>query len=186
MQIEIKPYLIYKLLNSLFLGLSVGVVMSIYAPLQPSVYSLGGIALAVGMMGLAFLYEKILTIEWFAISTIFVEFIMLIVVFIFLLLKFDYMTALMIYIGYQVTFIFGGYLVRAETIFLDNLKTLKNIDILKQIGTLFGMASSYIFYKFYEQKSNIEQVYYMHYLLLIVQLLVVYFAIKSFTRKISN
>ncbi len=186
MSIEIKSYLIYKLLNSLFLGLSVGVVMSIYAPLSPSVYSLGGIALAIGMMGLALLYEKILTIKWFAISTILVESIMLIVVLIFLLIKFDYMTSLMIYIGYQATFVFGGYLVRAETILLNNSKILKNIDILKQIGTLFGMASSYIFYKIYGQQSNIEQVYDMHYLLLIVQLTVVYFAIKSFASKISN
>jgi len=186
MQVEIKPYLIYKLLNSIFLGLSIGVVMSIYAPLKPSVYSLGGICLAIGMMGLAFLYEKILTIKWFTISTILVESIMLVVVFVFLLFEFDYMIALTVYIGYQVTFIFGGYLVRAETLFLDNPKTLKNIDILKQIGTLFGMASSYIFYKIYEQKSNIEQVYDMHYLLLVVQLLVVYFAIKSFASKISN
>lgn len=182
MSIQIKQYLIYKLLNSLFLGLSVGVVMSIYAPLQPSVYSLGGIALAIGMMVLALLYEKILTIKWFAISTVLVESIMLIVVLIFILAKFDYYTALMIYIGYQATFVFGGYLVRAETIFLSDTEILKKIDILKQIGTLVGMASSYLFYKIYEQKSNIEQVYDMHYLLLVIQFVVLFFVVRAFRK----
>jgi len=40
-------FLWYKLLNSSFTGLSVGILFTIYQPLtDPSIYSLGGIALA--------------------------------------------------------------------------------------------------------------------------------------------
>lgn len=180
MQINHLYYLLYKLFNSIFLGLSVGVVMSIYAPLSPSVYSLGGIALAIGMGLLASLYEKILSLYWFRVFTIFVEFVMLVVVLLFLVFKFDYQTALLIYIGYQVTFVFGGYLVRAETLFLSDNRVLKQIDIIKQIGTLAGMAGSYLFYKHMSSQTNIEQVYNMHYILIFVQVAVLIFAIKSF------
>ena len=35
----------YKFFNSLFLGLSVGAIFTLYAPLEPSIYSLGGVFL---------------------------------------------------------------------------------------------------------------------------------------------
>ena len=41
-----SAFIIYKWFNSLFLGVSIGSVFTIYEPLEPSVYSLGGIALA--------------------------------------------------------------------------------------------------------------------------------------------
>ncbi len=182
MNINHNYYLLYRLFNSIFLGLSIGTVMTIYAPLQPSIYSLGGIALALGMMALALLYEKILTIEWFAFFSILVEAIMVAVILIFLIFIFDYKTALMIYIGYQLTFIFGGYLVRAETLFLSDPNMLKKIDIVKQIGTLAGMGFGYLVYQILNEKSNIEQVYDMHYLLILVQIMVLFFVVRAFRK----
>jgi len=111
-----KWYLRYKFLNSLFLGLSVGAIFTIYAPLKPSIYSIGGIALAIGMLFIARLYHKILTISWFYRISLLVELVLLVVIVVFLIRPYTYQTALLVYLGYQLTFVFGSYLVRAETL----------------------------------------------------------------------
>jgi len=186
LEINRKNYIIYKLLNSLFLGLSVGSVFILYAPLSPSIYSLGGIALALGMLFIARVYPYIMTIEWFFRLSLFVEVVILVVVIFFLLKPYTYSTALLIYIGYQITFTFGSYLVRAETLALKSDDNLKDVDSAKQIGYLIGMVASYLFYKFIENFYSIankqDQVYNLHYLLLINELLIIIFLIKSFKR----
>jgi len=176
-------YIAYKIFNALFAGLALGSVMSIYAPLQPSVYSLGGIVLALGMIIVARLYEKILTIRWFYRFTMLVEVILFGVILFFLTTKFSYQTALLVYIGYQITFIFSSYLIRAETLFLSETYMLIRIDTVKQIGTLIGMAVAYVFYRFLENKTNIEQVYTMHYFLAVIQIVVIFLVFKSFEDK---
>jgi putative membrane protein len=60
MQLVEKNFLIYKLLNSSFTGLSVGILFKIYEPLDPEVYSVGGMVLAVGMIVIAKFYEELL------------------------------------------------------------------------------------------------------------------------------
>jgi len=154
--------------------------MSIYAPLKPSIYSLGGIVLAIGMIIVARLYEKILTIEWFYRFTLLVEVVLFGVILFFLTTEFSYESALLMYIGYQITFIFSSYLIRAETLFLSETSMLIRIDTVKQIGTLIGMAVAYIFYKFLEDKTNIEQVYTMHYFLVAIQIIVIFVVYRSF------
>ena len=52
-----SAFILYKWFNSLFLGVSIGSVFTIYEPLEPSVYSLGGIALAVAMIIVAKFYH---------------------------------------------------------------------------------------------------------------------------------
>jgi len=173
-------YIAYKLFNALFTGLALGSVMSIYAPLKPSIYSLGGIVLAIGMIIVARLYEKILTIEWFYRFTLLVEVVLFGVILFFLTTEFSYESALLMYIGYQITFIFSSYLIRAETLFLSETSMLIRIDTVKQIGTLIGMAVAYIFYKFLEDKTNIEQVYTMHYFLVAIQIIVIFVVYRSF------
>ena len=178
-------YLRYKFLNSLFLGLSVGAIFTIYAPLKPSLYSLGGIALAVGMLMIARLYHRILTIEWFYRISLGVEVILLVVVGYFLLFPYTYQTALLVYLGYQLTFVFGSYLVRAETLIAKSDALLTAIDTAKQFGYLAGMGVSYLFYRVLEYQNiseNQEKVYDLHYLLLAVELLIIFFIIKSFRR----
>ena len=178
-------YLRYKFLNSLFLGLSVGAIFTIYAPLKPSLYSLGGIALAVGMLMIARLYHRILTIEWFYRISLGVEVILLVVAGYFLLFPYTYQTALLVYLGYQLTFVFGSYLVRAETLIAKSDALLTAIDTAKQFGYLAGMGVSYLFYRVLEYQNiseNQEKVYDLHYLLLAVELLIIFFIIKSFRR----
>ena len=178
-------YLRYKFLNSLFLGLSVGAIFTIYTPLKPSVYSLGGIALAVGMLLIARVYDKILNIEWFYKISLFVEFVLLIVMLVFMLHPYTYKSALFVYIGYQLTFVFGSYLVRAETLIAKTDDFLTSIDTAKQTGYLIGMGASYLFYKLLEFQGvtkNQDKVYDLHFLLILVELIIIFSIIKSFKK----
>ncbi len=183
MHIDHRYYIAYKLFNALFTGLAIGSIMSIYAPLAPYIYSIGGIALAIGMIVVARLYEKILTIKWFYLFSMFVELALLVMITYFLVVGFSYTTALAVYLGYQITFLFGNYLVRAETLFLCETAMLTRIDTVKQIGSLVGMGAAYIFYKSLSNLSNIGQVYTIHYLLLIIQIIVIFLVWRSFEDK---
>ena len=81
---------------------------------------------------------------------------------------------------------FGSYLVRGETLLLKKDRILTLVDISKQFGYLVGLAVSYLFYNFIEYQFNIidnqSQVFYIHYFLLIIELLVIIFLIKSFEK----
>ncbi len=179
-----KRYLIYKFLNSSFTGLSIGSIFTIYAPLKPSIYSIGGILLALAMIIIAKFYEKIMNVRYFFIISMFVEFVILFLVIFFLIHPYTYMTALLIYAGYQVTFAFGSYLVRAETLIVRKKRLLTFVDVYKQSGYLAGLLISFIFYKILEYKfgvkTNEEKVYDLHYLLLIVEIGIIYSLYKSF------
>ncbi len=179
-------YIRYKFFNSLFLGLSVGAIFTIYAPLDPSIYSLGGIALAVGMLIVARLYHKILNTEWFFRISLIVEIVLLFAVLYFLISPYTYQTALLVYIGYQLTFVFGAYLVRAETLIVSTSELLTTLDTMKQLGYLVGMGSSYLFYKILEQYhiiDNQDKIYNLHYLLIAIELIIIILILKSFTRE---
>ena len=181
---NLRAYIYYKLLNSLFLGLSVGVIFFIYSPLEPLVYTLGGVILALGLLGVAKVYEKIINYKSFFIISFGIEILMLGMLFVFLILGVSYSVALLIYIGYQVTFMFGGYLVRAETYFLSRKKLLSIVDVAKQIGYLIGMLVASGFYKSLEyfDYNKSEQIVQIHYLLVALQVLVIVFLLKGFKR----
>ena len=237
LQLNHRNYIIYKFFNSLFLGTSIGSVFIIYSPLEPAIYSIGGIVLALGLMGVALFYEKILNIGYFYIISLFVEIVILAVLIAFLIFSYSYEIALCVYIGYQVTFIFGSYLGRVETLLLKKKRILKAVDISKQAGYMIGLLLSYIVFLFIgiktsdlndkklqlspsqtEQilvddnklpigfKVNFEeenpslknelfseetqrkiksiisknQVYYLHYILVFIEILVIVFILKSF------
>jgi len=182
-----RAFIIYKWFNSLFLGVSIGSVFTIYEPLDPSVYSLGGIFLALVMIIVAKFYHKILNAYYFFRISILVELIVLAMLVSFLIFSYSYQTALFIYIGYQITFVFGSYLVRAETLVFNDNEVLTKIDVAKQIGYLVGMAISYLFYKGLEYYELIldkqEQVYNIHFILVAIELSLLYFLIRAFTKK---
>lgn len=186
LKINQVAYVIYKLLNSLFLGISVGCIFTIYTPLEPSVFSVGGIVLAIGMLIIAKLYHKILNAAYFYRISLLVELVILALIIGFLIFSYSYQTALWVYIGYQLTFIFGSYLVRAETLVLKEDDILTRVDTAKQIGYLLGMAISYGFYKLLECawqiKDNQDQVYSLHFILLVVELMVIAFLVKAFKK----
>lgn len=180
-----RNFILYKFFNSLFLGLSVGAIFTIYAPLDPSIYSIGGIALASAMLIIARLYHKILHIEWFYRISLAVELVLLAVIIYFLIFPYTYQTAIAVYLGYQFTFIFGSYLLRAETLIAKDQALLISIDTAKQFGYLVGMGASYLFYKLLEYRhitDNQTKVYDLHYLLLGVEIVIIVLIFRSFTR----
>ncbi len=182
-----RAFLRYKLFNSLFTGLSIGILITIYGPLDPLTYSIGGMVLAVGMLIIAKFYEKLLNIKSFYYISLMVEIMMLITVTIFIFLQFSLVSALLIYIGYQFTFTFGGYLIRAETLVANDKELLGKIDFNKQLGYLIGLGASFVFY--YTLKNGFEivdpesQIMILHYLLIILQVLIVLFLKASFSKK---
>ena len=162
-----------------------GAIFTLYAPIEPSVYSLGGVLLAMGMFFVARLYHYILNARWFFYISLGVETLLLLAMLYFLLFPYTYQTALIIYIGYQITFVFGSYLIRVETLLLEKDTLLTKLDTAKQLGYLLGMGASYLFYKllsFYSISENQTQVYYLHFLLIVVEVLVIGLIFKSFKR----
>ena len=186
LRINNRNFIKYKFFNSLFLGTSIGSIFTIYTPLEPSVYSIGGIILAVGMLIVATLYSKILNINYFYKISLFVELVILSVIVAFLLFSFNYQIALLVYIGYQITFMIGSYLMRGETLILKKDRILTLVDMAKQFGYLLGLLMSYLFYKAIEYQfqiiDNQSQVFYIHYLLLLIESLVIIFLIRSFEK----
>lgn len=149
-----KNFIVYKFFNSLFLGTSIGSIFIIYSPLEPAIYSVGGIVLAFGLMAVAYFYEKILNIEFFYKISLFVELVILAVIISFLIFSYSYEIALCVYIGYQITFIFGSYLGRVETLLLKEKSILKAVDISKQAGYMVGLLLSYIIFLFIGIKAT--------------------------------
>ncbi len=161
-----------------------GSVFTIYGSLKPSIFSIGGIFLAIGLLIVAKYYTKILNMSSFYRISLGVEIVMFVMVGYFLLNPYNYTTALLVYIGYQISFMFGSYLVRAETIFLNRLQILSFLDVAKQKGYLVGLAISYLFYKILEYfgtTDNQIQVYYLHFGLFFLELFVIFFVWKAFS-----
>ena len=185
MRLNEKAFIRYKLFNSSFTGLSIGILFTIYNPLDPSIYSIGGIILAASMLLIAKFYEQLLNIRSFFYISLMVEFMMLLTIVIFMILKYSLASALLIYMGYQFTFIFGGYLVRAETLVAEDKELLGKIDVNKQLGYLVGLGTSFIFYKILEYGFEITepktQISILHYFLISLQTLIILLLIKSFS-----
>ncbi len=184
--IKIRDFLQYKFLNSVFTGLAMGSVFTIYGSLSPSIFSIGGIFLAIGLLIVAKYYTKILNINSFYLISLGVEVVMFLMVGYFLFNPYNYTTALLVYIGYQISFMFGSYLVRAETVFFNRVQILSFLDVAKQKGYLAGLAVSYIFYeilKYYEIFDNQTQVYYLHFGLIFLEFFVIYFLWRAFKNR---
>lgn len=200
LQINHRNFIVYKFFNSLFTGVSVGSIFVIYSDnIDPSIYSLGGIFLSSLMMLVSLMYSKILNNHYFFRISLFVEVVLFIMVLYFLIFSFSPLTSLLIYCGYQLSFVFGSYLVRAETLALKNNKILTWVDLSKNAGYLVGLAISFFFYKIIELDFNFQimnyeirglnitdnnlQVYNIHYLLVFLEIVIIYSLVKSFRKE---
>jgi len=187
LKLKEKYFLWYKLLNSSFTGLSIGILFTIYQPLtDPSIYSLGGIVLATAMLVIAKFYDRLLNIRKFFQISLGVEIIMMFILLLFMILQYTFISALLVYMGYQLTFIFGGYLVRAETLVAKDKELIGKIDINKQLGYLFGLGLSFLFYKALEYGFNITdakmQINILHYFLVALQAIIILILANSFKK----
>jgi len=184
----IRPaaFIRYKFLNSLFLGLSIGAVFVLYTPLSPAVFSAGGIGLALGTLVIATQYRRILVAGWFFRLSLGVELVTLSGVTAVLLFPLELPLALFIYIGYQVTFSLGNYLVRCETLLMVSVDQLRKLDVAKQAGYLLGMGSAWAVYagleRFAEVDERVEQVISLHWVLAVIEILVVIALWRAFNR----
>ncbi len=106
---------------------------------------------------------------------------MLIAILILLIIGIKFETSMLFYITYQITFTFGSYLYRAESVFLE--KRLSQLDSLKQLGYLIGMGVSTIYFYLLTDLDLQSQVYYLHYLFLLLQSIIVMFTFLSFSRE---
>jgi putative membrane protein len=185
----IKPvgFIVYKFLNSIFLGLSVGAVFVLYTPLSPSIFSAGGIGLALGTVLVTTQYRRILVPKWFYRLSLLVEFTTLTGVAAVLVLPLDLTLALFIYIGYQITFALGGYLVRCETLLMVSIDQLRKLDMAKQVGYLLGMAVAWAAYTGLAAFAGIQdraaQVIALHWPLLVIEAAVIAALLLAFNRE---
>lgn len=180
--IDYRYYLYYKILNSFFAGLSVGSVFIIYVPLEPFVFSAGGVVLAFLGLFIAKLYVKIIKFHYYVAINLTVEALMLLLITVFLLLGGGYVSALIVYVGYQIVFAFGGYVYRAETLMMRKTTLIRLTDIAKQKGYIAGMAVSFLFFFVMDETGfkKFTQVYELHFFLLVLQVLVVYVLVRAF------
>lgn len=183
MKLLFHPYLRYKFLNSLFTGIAGGSVFTIYGSLSPSTFSVGGIALAFGLMGMAYWYHHLMSLKRFFILSFAAEAVMLAMIVFFLFFSNNPITGVAVYAAYQLSFVFGGYLVRAETHFARKARIMGWIDIAKQQGYLGGLLVSYGFYKVLEANNIVcpaDQVYWLHTALFPLELIIIVFLVRSF------
>lgn len=183
MKIRFRPYIRYKFLNSLFTGVAGGSIFTIYGSLSPSTFSLGGIVLAFGLMAMAYGYRYFMSIQSFFLFSMIAEIVMLVMVAYFLVFTTHILTALVVYAAYQFSFVFGGYLARAETYFARKVSIMGWIDVAKQQGYLVGLALSYLFYKGCEHYAITEaktQVYILHFPLFAIEIVVIVLLIAGF------
>lgn len=141
--------------------------------------------LALGLLVLAYFYRQLMNLSSFFRITLGVELIMLFMVSYFLLFPDLIETSLVIYAAYQLSYMFGGYLVRAETHFSRHARIMGWIDVSKQQGYLAGLALSYGFYKTIEHygiSAPHQQVYWLHFPLFVIEILIILLLFRSFKR----
>ena len=179
-------FLAYKFFNSLFLGLSIGAVFTLYEPLSPATFSAGGVGLALATMVIATQYHRIFDPWWFFRLSLGVEVIILLGVIGVLIYPIEQPLALFIYLGYQVTFALGSYLVRCETLLVVQQRRLTQLDVTKQIAYLIGMGASWGAYLVMENHFAVvdkaAQVVAIHGPLLVVEAAVIACLVLAFSR----
>jgi hypothetical protein len=188
-RIRIKPYIQYKFVNSVFTGLSAGAVFVIYGILEPSIFSVGGIVLAIGTFSIAKYYSSLMQLRAYYWTTLATEVIILVAALLILILPKSEFLALVYYSMLNLVFVFGTYLMRFESTYFKNSRVLTAIDSAKQIGQLVGLALSWLFYeslKLLKSPVGIEgswdQIHKLHWIIVAVQLLTFILCLRSFKK----
>ena len=124
LKINNKAFIRYKFLNSLFFGIAIGSYVTQYEPLKIIDFPIMGIIFSLLAIPIAMLYRRIMTMNYFFKFSLLVEVIMLIWIIAFLINPYSYQIALLIYIARQITFLFGDFLGRAETLFIKKTEMI--------------------------------------------------------------
>ncbi len=188
MKIDFRNYLGYKLLNSVFNGAVTGSVFTVYALLEPSLFSIGGIVVAVGIFVVAKLYTYFINIQRFFEVSLLTEILSLATIAVFLILPKGHTVSIVYFWIYQIIFIFGTYLVRAESYFLNKVTLLSMIDRVKQKGYIIGLILSYLFYeglKLSGENDAWSEVWGLYTVLFFVQIAIIIYLFKAFKKRLS-
>ncbi len=188
MKIDFRNYLHYKLLNSVFNGAVTGSVFTVYALLEPSLFSIGGIIVAIGIFVVAKLYSYFMNIRKFFEVSLLTEILTLATLIVFLLLPKSYTVSIVYFWIYQIVFIFGTYLVRVESYFLNKVSLLSMIDRVKQKGYMVGLVASYLFYEAMKFSGTIDawqQVQGIYVGLFFIQLAIIFYLFKAFRKRLG-
>ena len=184
-KIDIRSYIHYKLLSSIYAGSALGSIFVIYATLPPSLFSLGGIALAIGGWAIAMFYIRLINIGSFFIIGGVAEIMILLLTLSFVAFHDAAWISLFVYCLYQLIFLFGNYLVRAETKLLSRTALFSVFDKAKQIGYLAGLGLSFAAYQILGSlgiDSSKEQIVFLYTALALLQILVLIFYFRAFVR----
>jgi hypothetical protein len=131
-------------------------------------------------------YRRILAPGWFFRLSLLVELVTLSGVAAVLILPLELPLALFVYIGYQLTFSLGNYLVRCETLLMVSIEQLRKLDMAKQAGYLLGMAGAWGLYTGLEQFAGVdgraEQVISLHWVLVMIETMVLVSLWYAFNR----
>jgi putative membrane protein len=183
--IDLRAYISYKLINSIYAGSAMGSVFIIYSTLPPAVFSGGGILLALGGWSVALYYVRLIQMKWFFRIGLTVELVTLALTVGFLVFSDAKWVAFFVYSAYQIVFLFGNYLVRAETKLMNKTPLFGMIDAAKQKGYLVGLALSFAFYEALELSGFAnakEQVLFLYFLLAVLQVAVLHRYLVSFRK----
>ena len=141
-------------------------------------------------MVIATQYHRIFDPWWFFRLSLGVEVIILLGVIGVLIYPIEQPLALFIYLGYQVTFALGSYLVRCETLLVVEQRRLTQLDVTKQIAYLIGMGASWAAYLMMENHFAVvdkaAQVVAIHGPLLVVEAAVIACLVLAFSRGSSR
>lgn len=185
-KIHYRNYIKYKFFNSLFLGAGIGSYITQYQPIKITEIAILGIIFALLSIFIAKQYHKIIYKKYFFQISLFVELVMVFWMLFFLIFPFSYKIALLIYVARSITFLFGDYLQRSETHLFKKKKIFSFIDINRQMGSIIGMLFAVVYYyileKYFYITENQALVYYIHFILFVVELVIIHFLIQSFKK----
>jgi hypothetical protein len=143
------------------------------APLPPEAFSLGPLAFSMGPLVVALAYSRLLNLPWFFRISVSVEVIVLLSVVAVLIYPQSFLLAAGVYLCFQLTLIFGNYLVRLETLVIAK-ESFKPVDIGKTLGALAGALFALGFYQWartwLDTEDSLILIQYLHYPLLVIQL----------------
>ncbi|EED35953.1 conserved hypothetical protein [Luminiphilus syltensis NOR5-1B] len=139
-----------------------------------------------GTLVVATQYSRILNAFWFFRLSLAVELVTAAGVIGVLAFSLTPALALFVYMGYQITFAFGSYLVRCETLLIPEQARLTQLDVAKQAGYLVGLGCAWGGYlameHYFSIADKLAQVRLMHYPLLLVEITTVLLLILAFSR----
>ena len=186
LSINNRKYLKYKFFNSLFTGVGTGSYVTQYNPIGIMEIAVISIIFTCFSILIALYYQKLMYKKYFFIVAIFVEIVMAVWICCYLIFGISHEIALLIYMCRSITFVFGDFLSRCETYLFKKPKIFTLIDYNRQMGLIIGMIFAVIFYNKLNNQygifDNNTLVYYIHFVLILIQMLIIINLIDSFKK----